>query len=133
MTGSMQPVPGETALRSLGLDTTQPRPATRPAGAVSRGPHPGRGARRAQRARRGRGRPVPGIQPADVEELLTHGARIGVLSRGMDLRLHVDPATLRLLADRSVEVHVAETTAAVDVYNKLAETESVGGLFHSSC
>jgi len=51
----------------------------------------------------------------------------------MDLRLHVDPATLRLLADRSVEVHVAETTAAVDVYNKLAETESVGGLFHSSC
>ena len=28
MTGSMQPLPGETALRSLGLDTTQPRPAT---------------------------------------------------------------------------------------------------------
>jgi hypothetical protein len=38
-------------------------------------------------------RHVPGIQPADVEELFAHGATVVVLSRGMDLRLHVDPAT----------------------------------------
>jgi hypothetical protein len=30
----------------------------------------------------------PGIQPADVEELLTHGATVVVLSQGMDEQLH---------------------------------------------
>jgi hypothetical protein len=78
-------------------------------------------------------RHAPGVQPADVEELLAHGATTVVLSRGMDLRLQIDPATLCMLADRGTEVHVAETTTAVDLYNKLAETEPVGGLFHSTC
>jgi hypothetical protein len=75
----------------------------------------------------------PGIQPADVEELLAHGATTVVLSRGMDLVLQVDPATLELLAARGVEVHVAGTRAAVELYNELAERASVGGLFHSTC
>ncbi|MBO3741255.1 hypothetical protein [Actinoplanes flavus] len=43
----------------------------------------------------------PGIQPADVEELLEHGATTVVLSRGMDLVLQIDPATLRALRDRA--------------------------------
>src|SRR5205085_8946444 len=30
---------------------------------------------------------VPGIQPADVEELLAHGSKVVVLSRGMQLVL----------------------------------------------
>lgn len=34
----------------------------------------------------------PGIQPADVEELLAHGATVVVLSLGMNRRLQVDPA-----------------------------------------
>src|SRR5215813_10752590 len=38
-----------------------------------------------------------GIQPADVEELLAHGASTVVLSRGMDQRLLVDPRTLQML------------------------------------
>lgn len=75
----------------------------------------------------------PGIQPADVEELLAHGATTVVLSRGMDLVLQVDPATLELLAARGVEVHVAGTRAAVELYNELAERAPVGGLFHSTC
>jgi hypothetical protein len=37
----------------------------------------------------------PGIQPADVEELVEHGATVVVLSQGMEERLEVDPATLR--------------------------------------
>jgi hypothetical protein len=78
-------------------------------------------------------RHVPGIQPADVEELLEHGATTVVLSRGMDERLHVDPLTLAMLEERSITVHVLETRAAVKVYNELAETTSVGGLFHSTC
>ena len=75
----------------------------------------------------------PGIQPADVEELLAHGATIIVLSRGMDQQLHVDRATLQYLEERSVEVHVVETREAVKIYNELADGVAVAGLFHSTC
>src|SRR5262249_51712299 len=76
---------------------------------------------------------VPGIQPADVEELLAHGSRVVVLTRGMQLVLRTCPETLEMLRQRGVAVHVEETRAAVELYNKLAETEPVGGLFHSTC
>jgi hypothetical protein len=75
----------------------------------------------------------PGIQPADVEELLAHGATIVVLSRGMDRRLLVDPRTLDFLGERSIAVHVAETREAVKIYNELADGVLVAGLFHSTC
>jgi len=75
----------------------------------------------------------PGVQPADVEELLDRGATVVVLSRGMRLQLEVDPRTLALLEERGVEVRVAETTEAVRLYNDLAATRPVGGLFHSTC
>ncbi|WP_239516098.1 MULTISPECIES: MTH938/NDUFAF3 family protein [unclassified Streptomyces] len=75
----------------------------------------------------------PGIQPADVRELLDRGCTEVVLSRGMELRLHTMPETLDLLRGAGVEVHVEETAAAVALYNRLAATERVGGLFHSTC
>jgi hypothetical protein len=75
----------------------------------------------------------PGIQPSDVTELLDHGARVVVLSRGMLRMLRVRPDTLELLRKRGVAVHVLETRAAVSMYNELAESEPVGGLFHSTC
>lgn len=78
-------------------------------------------------------RHAPGIQPADVQELLDHGSQVIVLSRGMQMVLQICPETLDLLKDRGVEVHVEETTAAVRRYNALAETVAVGGLFHSTC
>lgn len=76
----------------------------------------------------------PGIQPADVQDLLDRGATTVVLSRGMERRLGVDPATLELLRDRDVTVHEAETTEAVRIYNELAGSAApVAGLFHSTC
>jgi hypothetical protein len=76
----------------------------------------------------------PGIQPADVDELLAHGAGVVVLSRGQDQQLLTAPETLDLLRERGVEVHVEETRAAVQRYNELAEQGlPVGGLFHSTC
>ena len=75
----------------------------------------------------------PGIRPADVEELIEHGAATVVLSRGMHRRLRVQPATLDMLRDRGIEAHVLPTKEAVRRYNELAETEPVGGLFHSTC
>jgi len=75
----------------------------------------------------------PGIQAADVEELVAHGATTVVLSQGMTTRLQVHPATRRYLEQRSVTVHVAETREAVKIYNDLTESTLVAGLFHSTC
>jgi hypothetical protein len=77
---------------------------------------------------------VPGIQPADVEELVKNGCRTIVLSRGRLLMLQICPETAEYLRSESVAIHVAETGKAVDIYNKLAaDGEAVGGLFHSTC
>ena len=78
-------------------------------------------------------RHVPGIQPADVEELLENGAEVVVLTRGMLRALRTCPETLKLLESRGVAVHVEETRKAVALYNRLAKREAVGGLFHSTC
>jgi hypothetical protein len=70
---------------------------------------------------------VPGILPSDVEELLEHGAEVVVL-------LQIARETMALLEDRGVRVRIAETAAAVELYNELAgRNVAVGGLFHSTC
>ena len=78
-------------------------------------------------------RHVPGIQPSDVAELLERESTVIVLSRGMYLALHTCPETLDLLRGRGIAVHVEETRSAVALYNRLAESQNVGGLFHSTC
>src|SRR5262245_28188851 len=78
-------------------------------------------------------RHMPGIQPADVLELLDHGSQVVVLTRGMQLVLRTCPETLALLNERGIPVHVAETRAAAALYNRLAADTPVGGLFHSTC
>jgi hypothetical protein len=75
----------------------------------------------------------PGIQPADVEELVARGATAVVLSRGMNKQLRVPPDTRRYLDERSITVHVAETREAVRIYNDLAGGTPVAGLFHATC
>ena len=79
-------------------------------------------------------RHLPGIQIADVSEILEHGARVLVLSRGMELRLQTCPETLKHLHASGVAFHVEETKEAVRLYGQLAQQgELVGGLFHSTC
>jgi hypothetical protein len=75
----------------------------------------------------------PGIQVTDVQELLDHGAKVVVLSRGMAECLHIPSETLDFLKERQIPVHVLPTQHAVWLYNKLAQTEPVGGLFHTTC
>jgi hypothetical protein len=75
----------------------------------------------------------PGIQISDVQELLNHGATVVVLSRGMAECLHVPRETLDFLEQRQIAVHVLSTREAADLYNKLAENELVGGVFHTTC
>jgi hypothetical protein len=78
-------------------------------------------------------RHVPGIQPADIKELLEHGVNCIVLSQGMLGRLQICPETFQLLKELDIPVHVGKTKEAVALYNQLRHTESVGGIFHSTC
>ena len=75
----------------------------------------------------------PGIQPADVERLLEHGATVVVLSKGFHERLAVSPETRRILDEKDIPVHIAQTEEAADIYDGLRETERVGALIHSTC
>ena len=76
---------------------------------------------------------TPGIQPADVRELLDHGATTVVLSQGMLKRLGICPETLELLKQQDVDVHVLPTQDAANLYNDLRKMEQVAGLFHTTC
>lgn len=76
----------------------------------------------------------PGIQPADVEELVEHGADTVILSKGINERLQVKSETLDTLKEQGIDVDVLQTEQAVERYNALqAEGKAVAGLFHSTC
>jgi hypothetical protein len=76
----------------------------------------------------------PGIQPADVAELLEHRPDVVVLSRGRELRLETAPETAAVLEARGVETVRAETGAAIEAYNRLAgEGRRVAALLHTTC
>ncbi|MDR8392357.1 Mth938-like domain-containing protein [Aliifodinibius sp. S!AR15-10] len=76
---------------------------------------------------------VPGIQPADIEELLDHDVDVIVLSRGINRRLQVKQDTLDILNQKEIEYHVLQTEEAVKKYNELREDRRVGALIHSTC
>jgi hypothetical protein len=75
----------------------------------------------------------PGIQLADVQRLLEHGATVVILSRGFHECLGVAPETLSTLKERGIPAHVVQTEEAAQLYEELRETEKVGALFHSTC
>ena len=77
---------------------------------------------------------TPGIQIADVEELINHGTEVVILSRGMLLALQTCKVTKQLLEKESITFHMLETKMAASLYNKLIDDGvAVGGLFHSTC
>ena len=76
----------------------------------------------------------PGIQWADVEELVEKRAKVVVLTKGVEKALNVPQATIDALEEQGITVKVAQTEEAVNLYNELVEKgEAVGGLFHSTC
>lgn len=76
----------------------------------------------------------PGIQAADVGELLEHGAEVVVLSRGQQGRLRVPEETVATLEDAGAAVEVHDTATAIARYNELAAAgRAVGALLHSTC
>ncbi len=75
----------------------------------------------------------PGVQPADVRELLEGGVETVVIGIGFHERLAVCVETLDLLREKGVPVHVEQTEDAVRLYNELCGKEKVGALIHSTC
>lgn len=75
----------------------------------------------------------PGVQPADVRELVEQGARRVILSRGRMGRLRIREDTLAFLEEEGVKVEVLRTGDAIRRYNELADREPVGALIHSTC
>lgn len=78
-------------------------------------------------------RHTPGVQPSDIEEILEHGARELVLSKGIYGKLKVCPETLNLLQEKEIPVHILRTEDAVVLYNEMAGLGPVGGLIHTTC
>lgn len=79
-------------------------------------------------------RHVPGIQAADVRELLDRGCDVVILSRGQNLVLQTAPEVLDRLRAAGIEVLHLESREAVARYNALvAAGRRVGALIHSTC
>ena len=77
---------------------------------------------------------TPGIQMADIEEILAHGIDELVLTRGVLGRLDVPAETEETLRKQGISYHIENTKKAVELFNDLVrEGKRVGGVFHSTC
>jgi len=74
-----------------------------------------------------------GIQPADVRELLEHGSRKVILSRGRLGRLAVCRETVEMLEAAGVEVEILKTSDALKAYEDSRKRLPVGALIHTTC
>ncbi len=75
----------------------------------------------------------PGVQIADVSELVDAGATDIVLSRGRHQRLGVPDDVVEWLRAQGCVVHVLPTDLAIGMYNSLAPLGRTGALIHSTC
>ncbi len=75
----------------------------------------------------------PGIQPADVQELINHGAKEIILSKGFHSRLGISQKTKDFLTNEGLTFYILETGKAVEKYNSIRKNRPVGALIHSTC
>lgn len=76
----------------------------------------------------------PGIQPADIQEILEQNVEEIVLGRGQLGRLGVSPETEATLRESGISYHIEKTKKAVALFNELVHKgKRVGGVFHSTC
>jgi hypothetical protein len=78
-------------------------------------------------------RHVPGVQVADVADLVDAGAETVVIGTGFYERLGVQQETRDWLAARGVTLRVAETGHAAADYNARCAAGKVAALIHSTC
>ena len=76
----------------------------------------------------------PGVQPADIDEILAHDVEMVLLTRGQLGRLGVAEETEELLRMRGIPYRIERTKKAVALFNEMTRAgKRVGGVFHSTC
>jgi hypothetical protein len=75
----------------------------------------------------------PGIQIADLDDLLTTKPDVVILSRGVDLVLQVPHATIAHARAHAKTVLVLQSEEAVAEYNRRIANERMIALIHSTC
>ena len=75
----------------------------------------------------------PGIQIADLDDLLAFKPDVVILSRGVDLILQVPQATIDHARAHAKSVVVLQSEEAVTEYNRRIAHERVVALIHSTC
>jgi hypothetical protein len=75
----------------------------------------------------------PGVQTADLEELLEHGAQWVLLTRGFHDRLQIPSETLAWLEEQGISVTVVNSGEALEQFNARRKAIPSGALIHSTC
>jgi hypothetical protein len=76
----------------------------------------------------------PGVQLADVDEILAQGVDVLILTRGQLGRLGISAEMEAALREQGVSYHIKNTKKAVRLFNELSQQgKRVGGVFHSTC
>ncbi|HWU91485.1 MAG TPA: MTH938/NDUFAF3 family protein [Kofleriaceae bacterium] len=75
----------------------------------------------------------PGIQIADLSDLLVMKPDVVILSRGVNLVLQVPQATIDFARSHAGTVLVLQSKEAVAEYNRRISNERVVALIHSTC
>lgn len=76
----------------------------------------------------------PGVQPADVSEVLDNGVHLVIIGQGQQERLEVMEDTIEIIRRQGAGVETLESTEAVIRYNEyVAAGKPVGALIHSTC
>ncbi|KAJ1120073.1 hypothetical protein NDU88_008256 [Pleurodeles waltl] len=75
----------------------------------------------------------PGVQPADLEEVVKKGVQTLVIGRGMSEALQVPTSTVEYLKKNGIEVVVLQTEKAVKEYNALAAQGVKDECDHAIC
>jgi hypothetical protein len=75
----------------------------------------------------------PGIQTADLADLVTTKPDLVILSRGVDLVLQVPQATVDFARSHAATVLVLQSEQAVAEYNRRITSKRVVALIHSTC
>ena len=71
----------------------------------------------------------------DLEWMLERGPEILIIGKGNQGCMEVPIVVLEELRQRGIDVRVAKTTEAVELYNEIAqkETRKIGASFHLTC
>jgi hypothetical protein len=76
---------------------------------------------------------VPGVQIQDVGPLITAYCTDIVIGTGFNQQLFVMRQTKEFLARKRVNLHILETSKAVQLYNEIARHKRAGCLIHGGC